>query len=149
MNVLDHLTQEHRKVEAMLGVLAESQPGDDREQTVTDLEDALATHMAVEEKFVYPIVSATMGDSKESEAENEHDETRSGLEQLRILIADDGFTDAVATLADGLNHHVQEEETEIFPTLKREAAAELAKLGDPEALEEQVETDDLGSRKTA
>ena len=61
--VVEHLTEEHRKVEGMLGVLAESQPGDTREQTVTELEDALATHMAVEEKFVYPIVERTLGDA--------------------------------------------------------------------------------------
>ena len=61
MDVLTHLTEEHRKVEAMLAVLADSEPGDERESTVWELEEALSTHMLVEEQFVYPIVKEELG----------------------------------------------------------------------------------------
>ena len=64
MKVLEHLTEEHRKVEGMLAVLADSRPGETREQMVTELEDALAAHMAVEETFVYPLVQKALGDER-------------------------------------------------------------------------------------
>jgi len=149
MKVLEHLTEEHRKVEGMLAVLADSRPGETREQTVTELEDALAAHMAVEETFVYPLVQEALGDEKETEAEKEHDATRAGLEKLRALIGESDISAVVAELAGGINHHVQEEESEIFPALEDRASAELNALGDPEKLEEQVETSDLNSRRSA
>ena len=85
MDVLTHLTEEHRKVEAMLAVLADSEPGDERESTVWELEEALSTHMLVEEQFVYPIVKEELGTEEFVGASNEHDLTRSALEQLRNL----------------------------------------------------------------
>jgi iron-sulfur cluster repair protein YtfE (RIC family) len=147
--ILEHLTEEHRKVEGLLGILADSEPGDEREQIATELEDALAIHMAVEETFVYPIVDRTLGGEKEQESETEHDETRAGLEKLRGLIGEADITAVVAELAAGLNHHIQEEENEVFPALTDNAAAELEALGDPEQLEQQVETADLNSRRSA
>ena len=139
MDVLTHLTQEHRKVEAMLAELADSEPGDEREESVADLEDALRTHMLVEERFVYPIVQAELGTDQFVGANNEHDLTRAGLEELRNLIAQPGFGGAVEALAGGLHHHVDEEENQIFPALREKAAEKISALGDPDKLEVAVE----------
>jgi iron-sulfur cluster repair protein YtfE (RIC family) len=139
MDVLDHLTEEHRKVEGMLAVLAESKPGDDREQTVTELEDALRTHMLVEERYVYPIVKQDVGTEEFVGAANEHELTRSGLAALRNLIDEPGFGGALEALAGGLHHHVDEEENQIFPALRQKAAAKIKALGDPDQLEVAVE----------
>ena len=84
MDVLTHLTQEHRKVEEMLAVLAESEPGEEREATVAELEDALRTHMLVEERYVYPIVKDALGTKEFVGANNEHDLTRAGLRDVVV-----------------------------------------------------------------
>jgi hemerythrin-like domain-containing protein len=139
MDVLTHLTEEHRKVEAMLAVLAESEPGDERESIVFELEDALLTHMLVEEQFVYPIVKDELGLDEFVGASNEHDLTRAGLEQLRNLVDQPGFGGSVEALAGGLHHHVDEEENEIFPALRDKASAKIAALGEPDQLEAAVE----------
>jgi iron-sulfur cluster repair protein YtfE (RIC family) len=139
MDVLTHLTEEHRKVEAMLAVLAESEPGEEREDTLAELEDSLRTHMLVEERYVYPIVQSDVGTEEFVGASNEHDLTRSGLEELRNLVDQPGFGGAVEALAGGLHHHVDEEENQIFPALRDKAAAEIDALGDPDALEAAVE----------
>ena len=139
MDILTHLTQEHRKVEAMLAVLADSEPGDEREETVTELEVSLRTHMLVEERFVYPIVKADLGTEEFVGASNEHDLARSGLEELRNLIDQPGFGGAVEALAGGLHHHVDEEENQIFPALRDRAASKIDALGDADKLEEAVE----------
>ena len=139
MDVLTHLTEEHRKVEAMLAVLADSDPGDERESTVWELEEALSIHMLVEEQFVYPIVKEELGTEEFVGASNEHDLTRSALEQLRNLIDQPGFGGAVEALAGGLRHHVDEEEKQIFPALRDKAFAKIEALGDPDQLEAAVE----------
>ena len=143
MDVLTHLTQEHRKVEAMLALLAESDPGDEREETVAELTDALSTHMLVEERYVYPIVKEDVGMDDYVGAANEHDLTRSGLEDLRNLVDEPGFGGAVEALTGGLHHHVDEEENDIFPALRDKAAAKIEALGDPDELEAAVEESDV------
>jgi iron-sulfur cluster repair protein YtfE (RIC family) len=139
MDVLTHLIQEHRKVEAMLAVLADSEPGDERAATVAELEDALRTHMLLEERYVYPIVKDDLGTDEFVGATNEHDLTRAGLEELRNLIDQPGFGGAVEALAGGLHHHVDEEENQIFPVLRDKSATKIDALGDPDKLEQAVE----------
>jgi iron-sulfur cluster repair protein YtfE (RIC family) len=139
MDVLDHLTQEHRKVEEMLAELASSAPDGEREQTVTELEDALQTHMALEERYVYPLVREHLGAEEFTDATKEHEDARKGLQQVRDLVDQSGFEAALEELAAGIQHHVQEEEGEIFPKLRQQAGPAVEELGDPEKLEAAVE----------
>jgi iron-sulfur cluster repair protein YtfE (RIC family) len=138
VDVLEHLTEEHRKAEALIETLAQSSEGAQREQTLAELAEALSTHMAVEERFVYPIVKDAVGADEEEGAENEHVLTRDGLQQLQDLVAAPGFGAAVEMLKAGLAHHVEEEEQDIFPKLRSEAGDRIAALGSPDELEAQV-----------
>lgn len=144
-DLLEHLTEEHRKAERLMKTLLESDEGAEREKTLGELHDALTTHMAVEEQFLYPIVERTLGDETEEEAENEHMLAREGLDKLSQLVAEPGFGAAVEMLQGGIGHHVKEEEEEIFPKLRQQAGDEVAAL-DPEKLEQQVKIEsDTGS----
>lgn len=135
MDVLQHLIEEHRKVEGMLKQLEQSKPGPQREQLVGELVESLSTHMAVEEKFVYPITESVVGAEEAEGAENEHGLTRDGLTALRKLVDKPGFAAAVEMVTAGIKHHVEEEESDLFPQLRRKAARQIAELGDPEELE--------------
>jgi iron-sulfur cluster repair protein YtfE (RIC family) len=137
-DLLDHLTTEHREAERLLRTLADSEEGPEREATVSELRAALTKHMAVEERFLYPIVARTVGDESEEEAENEHRLAREGLDKLTELVSEPGFGAAVEMLQGGIGHHVHEEEQEIFPKLREQAGDEIAAL-DPEELESQVQ----------
>jgi iron-sulfur cluster repair protein YtfE (RIC family) len=138
-DLLDHLTEEHRKAEQMMQTLLDSDEGPEREQTLGELREALLKHMAVEEQFLYPIVQRTLGDEPEQEAENEHTLAREGLDKLAELVSEPGFGAAVEMLQGGVGHHVKEEEQEIFPKLRRQAGDEVAAL-DPDELEQRVES---------
>ena len=139
MDVLDHLTEEHRKVERLLDQLADSDEGAERDQLIGELESSLGTHMEVEERFVYPIVKDVRGAEDTHEGVNEHDLARDGLVKLRELQDEPGFGAAVDMLKAGIGHHVEEEEGEMFPKLRQEAADRIAALGPAEELEEKVE----------
>jgi hemerythrin-like domain-containing protein len=142
MDVLEHLTSEHRKVEKMMRQLADTDPGDERDRLVAELDEALTIHMLVEEKFLYPIVSSKLDREKEAEAETEHALARDGLMTLHDLAHEGGFGAAVDMLEAGVKHHVKEEEESLFPELRRKAAAEIGEL-DPESLEAQVKAEEL------
>lgn len=134
MDVLDHLTQEHRKAESLMASLAETDPGAERDRLIAELEDALTTHMAVEEQFLYPIVEDAIGAEDVEEAHTEHQLARDGLAALRETAGLPGFGAALDMLEAGIAHHVSEEEKDMFPELRKKAADAIEAL-DPEVLE--------------
>lgn len=141
MDVLEHLIEEHRETERLLAELERSQTGPRREELVDQLVDALTMHMEVEEQFLYPLIGEVLGDEQLTGAENEHRLTREGLELLGDLVDERGFEAAVAMVAAGTKHHVDDEESDVFPQLRERAADRLGAL-DPEELERQVRSGD-------
>jgi iron-sulfur cluster repair protein YtfE (RIC family) len=146
MDLIDQLTSEHREAENLLARLKETDPGSARDQLVDELTAALRTHMAVEERFVYPVVAETLGEEPEEEAEVEHQLAREGLQKLDQLRSEPGFGAAVDMVEAGIAHHVQEEEKEIFPKLRQEAADQIAEL-DPEECKSAVASDTIDLTK--
>ena len=144
MDLIEHLTSEHRDAERLLKQLKDTEPGSARDALVDELTTALQTHMAVEEQFLYPIVADTLGQEPEEEAETEHTLAREGLGKLDELRAEPGFGAAVDMVEAGIAHHVKEEEHEIFPKLRAQAADEVAQL-DPEECEAAVKRGASGS----
>jgi iron-sulfur cluster repair protein YtfE (RIC family) len=125
------LKQDHKEAKAMLKQLADSKPGARREQTVAKLDAALRLHMQIEEELVYPLVAERVGREDAEEANVEHSLARDGLSKLAELDDEPGFGAAVAMLTAGINHHVKEEEQEMFPDLKKKLdRPTLMELGD-------------------
>src|SRR3954462_14116100 len=90
-------------------------------------------HAAVEEEIFYPAVRAKIKDDDlMNEAQVEHNSAKQLIAEIGKLAGDDPMLKASATvLSEYVNHHVKEEEREMFPKVKR------AKL-DLEALAEQI-----------
>jgi hemerythrin superfamily protein len=90
-------------------------------------------HAAVEEEIFYPAVRAKIKDDDlMNEAEVEHNSAKQLMADIEKLAGDDPMLKASATvLSEYINHHVKEEEGEMFPKVKR------AKL-DLEGLAEQI-----------
>ena len=126
------LKRDHREAAAMLKTLAGSKkPSASRRKTAEKLAAALTLHMDIEEKLVYPLVRERVGAQEEQEAETEHKLARDGVSSMMKLVDEPGFGAAVAILIAGIKHHVREEETEVFPKLKKKLSrGELAQLGD-------------------
>jgi iron-sulfur cluster repair protein YtfE (RIC family) len=86
MDVLEHLEEEHRKVEKMIAQLESSKSAQERRPVLAELGDSLATHMAVEEERVYPIIEEVLGSDKAREAQQEHDASRTEMATMVELI---------------------------------------------------------------
>jgi len=125
------LKQDHREVAAILKTLDGSRPGSRRRATVDKLTAALQVHMKFEEAELYPLISEKIGRQEAKEATIEHELARTGIAQLHELVDEPGFGAVVAMVTAGIRHHVKEEETELFPELKRQLDRDtLAALGD-------------------
>lgn len=133
------LCAEHREAEELIGRLEHSKsPGPRRREIVDRLRAALVVHMEAEEKVFYPAVAGVVGSSQVEEANTEHDLLRDGLRRLEELLEEDGFGAAVGMLKAGMQHHVEEEEQEMFPTVRHqlgderlaEVAADMRRLQD-------------------
>jgi hemerythrin-like domain-containing protein len=125
------LKQDHREVAAMLKTLDASRPGARRRTTVAKLTTALDVHMRFEEAELYPLIAEKVGGEEAKEATIEHGLARTGVAQLNQLVDEPGFGAVVAMVTAGIRHHVKEEETELFPKLKKKLDRDaLAALGD-------------------
>lgn len=122
------LEADHRQVEDLLDQI-ESAEAAARAQLVDQLATALRAHMAVEEEVVYPGMEPVTGREKVEEGVNEHLLARQALDQVVELAPDGpGFEGALEVLRTGIEHHVEDEEGEVFPRLRGEGADRLAAM---------------------
>jgi hemerythrin superfamily protein len=115
--LLDELEQQHRMTESLLSKLENAEGESEQRSLVDELVTALLEHMMTEETQVYPAVRE-LDERMAEEAEIEHGLARKGLEQLQSLVGQPGFGAAVAMVQAGVEHHVEEEENEVFPKLR-------------------------------
>jgi len=89
----------------------------------------LTVHATAEEEIFYTkALSATHDDDLINEANVEHDSAKSLIAQIQALDPSDPMYDAkVTVLGEYIDHHVEEEETEMFPEV-RKAKVDLAAL---------------------
>jgi iron-sulfur cluster repair protein YtfE (RIC family) len=139
MDVLEHLEEEHRKVEKLIADLESTGTVAEREPLLAELGDSLAKHMDVEQQRLYPIVAEHLGDDVSQRANADHDKARDDLVRLVDQSDRPEFISALATFKDDIAEHVSEEENYIFPNLRANAAYEIADLGDAHKLEDEVQ----------
>jgi hemerythrin superfamily protein len=81
----------------------------------------LAVHAQIEEEIFYPAVRKAIDDSElMDEADVEHATAKELIAQLGTMKPGDDHYDAkVIVLSEYINHHVKEEEGEMFPQLRK------------------------------
>ena len=125
------LKADHREAKRMMTALGETDEGAERNTLAAELDQALSLHMSIEEELVYPLVAEHVGAEDEEEAEVEHGLAREGLAKVMAMRDVPGFGAAVEMLKGGITHHVEEEESELLPSLKDAISREQwLELGD-------------------
>ncbi len=132
------LTAEHKEVKAMFEQY--DRLGDRAKATKKKLADqicnALTLHAAIEEEIFYPALRAASKDAADllDEALVEHAGAKDLIAQLQEMDPEDDLYDAkVKVLGEQIDHHVGEEEGEMFPKAKK-AGLDLAALGSEMAM---------------
>jgi len=127
-NVIDLLESHHREVEALFAELERTETG--KKDIVTTLAQKLLAHMLIEQTIVYPAFAEAFEDAVH-EGYEEHEVARFALSRVLGTRSNDATFDAkIKALRELIAHHVEEEETEIFPKVKRRfSEARLKELG--------------------
>jgi hemerythrin superfamily protein len=91
----------------------------------------LIIHTQVEEEVFYPAARAAIDDEDMmNEAKVEHDSAKDLIAQIQSMDPEDAMYDAkVIVLGEYIEHHVKEEEKEMFPKVKK-AKCDLEELGE-------------------
>ncbi len=127
------LSADHQKVQALFEQYeALKEDGDSEEKSALAAQICLelTVHAQAEEEIFYPAVrEAIEDDDLMDEAEVEHASAKDLIAQLSEADPEDDLYDAkVKVLGEYINHHVEEEEGEMFPKA-RKAKVDLAALG--------------------
>ena len=101
------------------------------QELVSTVCNDLKVHTTIEEEIFYPAVREAIDDQDlMNEAQVEHDSAKALIKQLEGMKADDPqFVANFAVLAEQIEHHVREEETEMFPQAKKRKL-DLESLGE-------------------
>jgi iron-sulfur cluster repair protein YtfE (RIC family) len=110
------LKKDHREVEQMMKQIL-TKPQNQCESLFIDLNDSLAQHMQLEEKFFYPNLQNEQGlKTLMQDAMKEHQETKQLLQKLEQMGCEAGeWKQTFQQMQQGVLHHVQEEEMKVFP----------------------------------
>ncbi|TDB77242.1 hemerythrin domain-containing protein [Micromonospora sp. KC721] len=133
-DVVDVLTADHREVEAIFVELESRQGTPKRRRQLADVVIAeLVRHSVAEEAYVYPAARKALpdGDRIAEHEISEHAEAERTMKELESLDPSDSrFDELLAKLTRTIRHHVQDEESDLFPRLRaavaREELVELA-----------------------
>lgn len=149
-NAITMLTDDHKKVKKLFkdfDKLKEKGDAADKEALVAEICAELTVHAEIEEEVFYPAArEAIDDDDMMNEAEVEHASAKDLIEQLQLMDSSDPTYDAkVTVLGEYVEHHVEEEEKEMFPKVKK-AKLDLDALGEEiSTLKEAKETQLMGS----
>jgi iron-sulfur cluster repair protein YtfE (RIC family) len=131
MDVTKLLEADHRKVEELFEQI-DAAEGEERTPLIDELSSALKAHMELEEQVFYPAMEPVTGAESVEEGEKEHELARKSLAEMLALAPDEpGFGAAMEAVKAGIEHHVEEEEGEIFPQLRSDGAGVLEEIATP------------------
>jgi hemerythrin superfamily protein len=120
MNALEVLKQDHQKVKGLFKEATGSPDQNKRKELFDKIDTELEIHAHIEETVFYPALE-THEELKDlvAEALEEHQEVKIMLEELEELGSEShDFGSKLQELIESVEHHVEEEEGEMFPKVR-------------------------------
>ena len=128
LDILDTLQSEHDEVQELLAKLVRSENGREQKSLLAKIKAALVPHTKAEEKVVYDAVLALKGVPAKvdgNEGYIEHGLASETLKKLDQLTANTPqFKAAAKVLKELIEHHVKEEESNIWARVRDNFSAE-------------------------
>ncbi|HEX2660836.1 MAG TPA: hemerythrin domain-containing protein [Polyangia bacterium] len=150
MNAIDLLESQHREVEKLFSKIEKSKSDDAKGRLFEEIADKLAVHASIEEHHFYPAVKANRTEDILLESLEEHLGIKRILADLLDLEASDETFDAkIKVLKEQVSHHVEEEESELFPKVRKLFNKEQLEALGQEMSAEQAELEDQGEPRMA
>ncbi len=119
--LLDLLKQDHDKVKDLFEQIEGDARMESKEELFDQIEKELELHMEGEEKFFYPVLEKSEdARDKVLEAYEEHHVAKTVLSEFEdVDEEDDHWTAKLKVFKELVEHHIQEEEKEIFKMAKK------------------------------
>ena len=136
MTVIELLKKDHRNVSELFAAFETAKDNEEegsRQEIALEICFELTLHAKVEEDFFYPAVDAKARDDEETqekvkEADEEHRLVKALVGEIQDMDeTDDNFDAKVKVLKDVVEHHVEEEEGELFKTARKHFSKEEAR----------------------
>ena len=136
------LTDDHAKVKKMFKEfekLCKKNEDEGKEALVAQICKELTIHAQLEEEIFYPAARAAIDDDDlMNEAMVEHASAKDLIGQIQSMEASDPMYEAtVSVLGEYVNHHVGEEENEMFPKVQK-SKMDLEEIGSEIAERKEV-----------
>jgi hemerythrin superfamily protein len=133
MDGLELLKQDHQAVKDLFDQIDDAEDGKQRKKLFDQIDTQLNIHAHIEETVFYPEMQKIdqLKDMVE-EALAEHQEVKTLLEEIEGLDPEaEQFSASLEELMENVEHHVAEEEDEMFPKVRERCdQATLDRLGD-------------------
>lgn len=141
MKPTDLLRKQHREVKGLFKKMEATENPRMRRQLMNEIAHNLEAHTLIEEEIFYPAIRGLDTQKAEEmvlEAYEEHHVVKLVLAELpRVNPEDERFEAKMTVLSELIEHHVEEEEKEMFKLAQKLGKDELAVLG--EQMEERFE----------
>ncbi|WP_380871704.1 hypothetical protein ACFB49_26560 [Sphingomonas sp. DBB INV C78] len=124
------LKDDHKEVKSWFQQYEKLEKDSDKQVLADKICLALTVHARIEEEIFYPAAREAIDDDDLlDEAEVEHASAKQLISEIEAMTAGDRLFDAkVLVLGEYINHHVEEEESEMFPEC-RDSYLDLKALG--------------------
>lgn len=144
MKATELLKKQHEDVDRLFNALSRAKPSD-KARLFTELATKLVAHDAIEREIFYPACEKRMGLFDElAEGVVEHGVVEFCLHRADAARGTENFEHCLKVLRELLQHHIDEEEEELFPKVERGlGVAMLEDLAEKmeAAFEEKLEAD--------
>ena len=127
-DVIDVLTTDHREATELIEQILATTDPDQRREHADSLIAELVRHSVAEEMYVYPAMREHLpnGDEAVEHDTSEHKELEALMKQLEGADASSPeFVSTVQQISAALRDHVDDEENEHFPELRKHVSADL------------------------
>jgi hemerythrin-like domain-containing protein len=125
------LKEDHRTVEKLFKDFESAKGEGRKEKLARQICLELSVHTTIEEEIFYPACDGKIEEDLLKEAKVEHDSAKLLIAEIEAGDgqSDDFFDAKVQVLSEQIEHHVEEEEKELFPQV-RKAEIDLKALGE-------------------
>ena len=150
MNATALLKQQHKQVKQLFKDIEQTDDARQRRQLMDEIGRALEAHTKIEEEMFYPAIRETgdKGAEMAAEAVEEHHVVDLVVAELpKVDPEDERFEAKMTVLSELVEHHIKEEEKEMFKIAQKIGRAELTDLG--ERMQERFEELTAGHRRAA
>ncbi len=153
-NATQLLRQDHTKVKGLFNKFDQAKGADAQRRVAEQVMSELEVHTKIEEEIFYPAVKKAIEEGELiDEAKQEHQQAKGLISELKKMRGrNDGeggdFESKFAELVQAIQHHVEEEEGEMFPKAE-ESDLDLADLGAQMAERKQDLMTQMGAADSA